>query len=417
MEYLHLEVTNSITNNKSKRITSLSEDGIIKPIEIFHEFDRIIPWSENTLIDGHVFAVLLYALSRDKPLKIHGTVSRSALRNIEELQLVWCRWKPSIYKKIEIIPDKIYDTLKLSAEEKAISAFSGGMDSTFTALRHTKILPEKTRYPLRSALMVHGFDVDLYNHSDFEKLAKRVTPLLNDLNLDLRTIRTNSRELKFQDWEDTHGLELAACLHMYNEEFRFGLIGSSHSYDSLKFPWGSTPVTDPLISNHGFSIIYDGAGFSRNDKASIIKDFPIACQTLKVCWSGSDQSGNCGKCEKCVRTQLNFLAAGVTTPLPCFPHELDIQNINSINIEGPSKLKALKSISTYAKKNNIQGEWLKLLDARIATWQQPDVSVLTKRKKGGIIKRFIINILTCLGLSEPAKKIWRKIRRNLQKNT
>lgn len=416
MEYLHLEVSNSIIDGKSRRITRLRWDGTVKPIEIFYEFDRIIPWSENTVLDGHVFAILLYAASQGKPLKVHGTVSHSALRNIEELQLAWCRWKPDSYKKIEIIPDRVEHTRKIRTEEKAISAFSGGVDATFTALRHTKILPDLLRYPLRSVLMVHGFDVEIYNKEDFEQLTRRVRPTLDFLGLELRAIRTNSREINLQNWKDSHGLELAACLHMCSDEFEFGLIGSSYSYDTLELPWGSNSATDHLISGNNFSIVHDGAGFSRTDKVVVIKGFPIACKTLKVCWAGADQSGNCGKCEKCVRTQLNFLAAGVTTTPPCFPKELNIEHINDINIHTISccQFAELVDIAAHAKKHNTGGEWTPVLEARIAL-RRPEDANYSAKQDGGLIKRTFIKLFSTLGLSEPAKKIWRSARRELLK--
>lgn len=415
MGYLHLEVDNSLIDNKSRRVTRIREDGVAKPIEIFHEFDRIIPWTGDTLLDGHVFIILLYAASRGKALRVHGAVSRYAMRNIEELQLAWQRWKPALYKKIEIIPDRILDAQRKFDDEKAISAFSGGVDAMFTALRHAKSLPRNVSYPLKSTLMVHGFDIDVYNKDGFEQLAKRVKPLLDDLNLELRVIRTNSRELKLQDWQDSFALELAGCLHMCSDEFQFGLIGSSEPYDALVLPWGSNPVTDNLISGNLFSIIHDGAGFSRTDKVAEIRRFPLACQTLKVCWAGMDQSGNCGKCEKCVRTQMNFLAAGAVSMPPCFPGELDIKLIDGIQIENTAQLAEMTSIVEYAASHKVRGPWLDRLNQKIATWKPADAAALARRKNGGLLKRGAAKIIIALGLGDPAKKIWRKARRAVLK--
>ncbi len=411
MEYLNLEVSNSVAGGKSKRVTSLYAGGATKKIEIFYEFDRIIPWSEDTLLDGHVLAVLLYASSQGKDLKVHGTLSRTAMRNIEELLMAWGRWKPDIYKKISILPDRVVDTRKQHAEERAISAFSGGVDAMFTALSHTSLLPEAVRYPLGSVLMVHGFDVDIYNSTAFEQLTKRVRPALDSLSLELRTLRTNSRELKLQDWDYSHGLELAACLHMYSDEFAFGLIGSTDPYEALVLPWGSNPVTDHLMSGGNFSIVHDGAGFSRTEKVAKISAYPFACKALKVCWAGSDQSGNCGKCEKCVRTQLNFLAVGVQGAVPCFPGEFDINNINTIQLNNLVQIGEMVSIAEYAKAHNVSGEWLTVLNARIAKWQPPDPKLLARQKNGGFLKRAGVKLLTDIGLAEPVKKLWRRIKR------
>ncbi len=360
---------------------------------------------------------MLYACKLGKPLKIHGAISRTALRNIDELQSAWGKWKPEIYKKIEIIPDYVDNKIRRQIGGKTIAAFSGGVDATFTALRHTKILPENLRYPLSSVLMVHGFDVDVYNYRDFKQLTKRVSPLLQDLNLEFKTIRTNSRDLKLQDWNDSHGLELAACLHMLSDEFEFGIIGSSGSYDNFLMPWGSSPVTDHLISGSQLSIIHDGAGFSRTEKVAGILNFPVACKTIKVCWSGADQSGNCGKCEKCVRTQLNFLAAGALSTPQCFPTRLNMEDIINAQNNRHTPLRDMRSLLAYAKAHNIDGEWLSIVKKGIEEREGKTTSSNTVAAASGInpIKGQLAKIISALGFEEAAKKSWRLARRSIIK--
>jgi hypothetical protein len=418
MEYLHLEVSDSVSGDKSKRVTHLREDGSSKKIDVFYEFDRIVQWSENTLLDGHVFAILLYALSRGKPLKVHGTISHMAMRNLEELQSAWCMWRPELYKKIEIIPDKIDYTSKIRKEEKAISLFSGGVDSIYTALRHKRLLAKNVHYPLTSVLMVHGFDVDMYNGDGFSKLTRRVRPIVDDLGLEFRTLRTNSRELKIQEWDYSHGLELAACLHICSDEFDFGLIGSSGPYDSFGIPWGSSPVTDHLISGNNFSIVYDGGGTFRTDKVKALINYPLACQALKVCYEAGDQSGNCGNCEKCIRTKLNFLAAGATSMPNCFPNGFDIQQIKNITINPSGQFREYRRIVKYARSNNIAGEWISIIERQIAEWEKTTPSMaanIIKKKNASFIKKFLAKLCVVLHIDEPAKKIWRKLRRTILK--
>ncbi len=400
MSYLlHLSVSNSITDGKSLRITKLSEDNVI-PIELFHEFDCDIPFSETTLLDGHVLTLLLYIMSRGKPLRVHGNLSHGGMRNMEELQLIWSRWKPENYRKIEIIPDSVVDGRRIGPN-KAISAFSGGVDATFTAIRHTKLLPESTRYPLTDVMMVHGFDVGLSNNIFFEQLKIRVKPLLNELGLSLRTIRTNSKELGLQHFSDSFALELAGCMHMHSEEFQYGLIGSSEPYDALVLPWGSSPVTDHLISGDRFSIIHDGAGFSRTDKVAAVARYPTACKTVKVCWEeGTNQSENCGRCQKCVRTKLNFLSVG--SPIPeSLPGGLNLDDIRDMNINHRLEISELAGIIKYAKAHSIIGEWITVLERRISRG-------LTTYERS-LPRKVIMDTLKAIGLKGPLKKIWRKI--------
>lgn len=47
------------------------------------------------------------------------------------------------------------------------------------------------------------------------------------------------------------------------------LIPSTYRYDEL-LPWGSQPLTDPLLGTSRLTIVHDGADFSRADKIGTI---------------------------------------------------------------------------------------------------------------------------------------------------
>jgi len=215
-----------------------------------------------------------------------------------------------------------------------------------------------------TVLAVHGFDVSLSNATDFQELIDRTAPIRAQAGVHLRTLRTNSKELRLQKWEDSFGAQLAACMHLLSAEFSTALIGSSEPYDALVLPWGSNPVTDHLLSGGNLTIVHDGAAFSRTDKIAFLSGVPSAVQSLKVCWEGKQQGRNCGVCEKCVRTQLNFLAIGVTQP-PCFDAPLDLQRIPTIRIRNEALLAEFASILQYAEGRKINAEWVRLLRKRI----------------------------------------------------
>lgn len=411
---IHLRVSNSVKNGKSRRITQLSKDDGSKPIEIFYEFDRIIPFTDSSTLDGHVLAVLLYLAGQRLPVRVHGSLSATCLRNMREIQLAWKRWRPKLYGCVEIIPDNVVKVPSPIVQNHAIAAFSGGVDATFTALSHTKLLPELVRYPLQSVLMVKGFDVDLDNNHDFKQLVNRVKPLLNELNLDLRTMSTNSRELRIQNWYYSSGMELAGCLQMLSDEFQFGLMGSSNSYESLAIPSGSSPIFDHLMTTDRMSIIHDGAGFCRTEKVHAITKFPTALKTLKVCWSGADQSNNCGRCEKCIRTRLNFIAANYPNP-DCFKGNLDLELIKDIYVENECQLNELKGILTYAQEHNISGLWADSLMQRINSWIPVDDEILNRRRYGSPTKKAVVKVIEKAGMRKPIQKIWRTSRRGVFK--
>lgn len=413
---LHLHVLNEEKDAKTTRTTRLTQDdNKTKPIDVFYEFDRIVPWHEDTPVDGNVFGVLLYAMSVGQDFHVHGPVTYTAMRNLEEFQDVWARWRPDMYTKIDIIPERIIRVQKNIENEKAIAAFSGGVDAIYTALRHTQDLPEKLRYPVTSTLLVHGMDVDVYNYDDFNGLKNRVKPLLDELGLELRTVRSNTRELRIQDWSHSPSLQLAACLYMLGEEFAYGLIGSSYPYEQIVVNKGATPITDNLIRGDHFSIIHDGCGAARTDKIKLIAGNETACDVLKVCWKSKDQSVNCGECEKCIRTRMNFWAIGYKGDLPCFPDNFDLEKIKDLTIQFDGQYRELKATLQTAHDNGVSGAWMDALQARLDIWEPTDAKTIQRQRYGSPLKNALKKVVIAVGLEEPVKKAWRSFKRKYAK--
>jgi hypothetical protein len=66
---------------------------------------------------------------------------------------------------------------------------------------------------------------------------------------------------------------------------------------------------------------------------------------------------NCGTCEKCVRTKLNFLAAGLTLP-EALAEAPDPGQIRQLNASSEVKLAFLDDILTFAKRRGTQEYWI-----------------------------------------------------------
>ena len=176
---------------------------------------------------------------------------------------------------------------EIRGDRRAIAAFSGGVDSVFTILRHNRDHLGNASYPLHhSVLMVHGFDVPLSSPEQLVSLRERTKPLLDELKLKSLTMRTNLKEINLQDWEDSFMAQLACCLHNYSHNFYYALVGSSEPDDGSVLPWGSNPATDYLLSGGTMRLVHDGAGFSRTEKVAYIANNRTASRVLKVCWEG-----------------------------------------------------------------------------------------------------------------------------------
>jgi len=396
---LHLELSDARGGPTVVREARLSCDGSLGSQKISYEIVGGIQPEEPAVLDGFVFGIFLHAMTNGTSLTVHGALSRSALYNLNELQSCWALWYPQRYKRIEIKPERIVDIGRGGPARRAIAAFSGGSDSTFTLLRHRKGLLGPASRDLDAAVMVHGFDTDLANVDHLQKLIERRKPFLDDLGLELKIIRTNIKGLGLQNWEDGHGAMLASCLHQFAGAFDTGLIASSNPYDELEFPWGSNPITDRLLSGDQFEIVHDGAGYAKIEKIALISQHPLAMAGLRVCYEGTEQYRNCGHCGKCVRSHLAFMAVGLMEP-PCFDGPLELADIDALQTHSMLQYNRLKRIAAYADERGVKDEWLRRVKRRLASYRRQ----VRRRNRRARIAGNTISVLARLGLKDGIKR-------------
>jgi hypothetical protein len=318
--------------------------------------------------DSFAIATLFLAMQAGQPLVIHGKVSPSLLANLEEFAAIWARWKPDRYHAVAISADREEEP-DTGAPEEALVAFSGGIDCCYTAYRHAKGLAGRQSKKVTAGLMVHGFDISLEDTRAFDAALQGSQRMLDSLGMALVPLATNWRQLPI-DWNDGHGAALGAALSLFGWRFRYGLIGSGEPYELLPIPWGSTPLTDPLFSSATFAVLHDGAAASRTEKVAVISQWADGCRHLRVCWEGEHKDRNCGCCEKCMRTVLNFRAAGVSCP-PCFGHVVTNKMIGNIRINSIPQYNELVSIVAYAETaGRGNQDWAKVLRRRLNRYKK-----------------------------------------------
>jgi hypothetical protein len=358
---LHFDMSERRTADSIRRESTLAADGESGRIVVEHEiFDTTI--GDLPVLDGPVQSVLLHCMERGRPLRIHGNLSASALYNLHEFQRAWSLWRPNLYHRIDLIPDSV--VLERPRSTRTMQAFSGGMDASFTLVSHKYLHKDRGGFEVSAGLLVHGFDVPYDNTPGFARLVERVKKTLDRAGLEVKLMRTNSKALAIQGWEDSSALQLTACVHQFSDQYGRALMGSTDAYDELIIPWGSNVITDHLLSGDMMKIVHDGAGYSRTEKAELLLGFPFVVEGLKVCWEGQDPEKNCGKCEKCLRTRLNFAAAGCNDP-PCFPGQFDENMLSELVAETSAQLAELEGISTFLRRRRLSYPWVNALRRRI----------------------------------------------------
>jgi len=278
--------------------------------------------------DPFVIGLVHLAMSVGEGVLVHGKVSPSLLQNLEVFQQAWSAWKPDRYRPVEIRAESEEEP-DLPRRSGAISGFSGGVDSCFTAFRHARGVTTHRPFPLQASVMVQGFDIPLDDVDGYGRAAAKAERQLDGLGVELYRVATSFRKQPV-DWVDAFGAGLAAVLALFQRRFRAGLIAQGVSFDSYKtFVVGSNSLTDPLLSSSSFRVVPDGAGFTRIDKIAALAPWKDGLEDLRVCARNKVRDENCCVCEKCVRNILSFRALGLELPTS-LPHDVTDEQIRSL---------------------------------------------------------------------------------------
>lgn len=335
--------------------------------------------------DPFVVAALFSAMRAPADLIVHGEVSPSLLRNLAEYQAIWHAWGGGRYTPIEIRAEIEREAPKAKGD-LSVAAFSGGMDSAYTVYRHHRDLVGRRRRDIRAGLFLHGLDIPLNQPEAYLQAAKKAGRMLESLDIEMIPMASNHKWLGI-DLDEGQAAILASCMMLLSGKFSSGLIASSYPYADLVVPWGSSPVSDHLLSSAGFPIVHDGAESTRIDKTLALKGWPAALEELRVCVGPDSRYENCCRCDKCKRVILYFRIAGMGLP-PAFKQDVSALQLLSIKPRSPASLRTARLLQSIARARGARGAWmftysLALLfnSLLVALKERPLVRRLRKRGK------------------------------------
>ena len=276
-----------------------------------------------------IAALLMPAMRLGRSLRINLPVSSQFYRNMQRFMEIVHVWWPE-YRPVAIETGEIADT---AGNGTAVGCFfSGGVDSFYTVLKNAE-REASSNSIISHLLFIHGFDIGLQANRIYRLAYDNISSAAARFGINLLQCTTNIREVlceEYASWPYCHGLLMASTALGIEKFWRQVYIPSSHKYSDL-FPWGSHPLTDPLISTDAVPFIHDGCEASRTNKVlwQVAKS-DIALDYLRVCWRNRFGKYNCGECEKCIRTMINLEVAGVLSKCKTFDRQLlhsDVANI------------------------------------------------------------------------------------------
>src|SRR5271157_106852 len=296
-----------------------SEAGNFTPFEIVIGVPRAyVGWLDLT---GNPFVptLLLLAGVLGERLRLEGTVSPLLLGNTKKASALIRSWWGIAPAAVEAEP--------LAAERRPGKAtalfFTRGVDSWYSALRD-----RADEHPRQITHLLYSPDLDRQYSPGTRRRALELTrEAAGCMGLPLIPISHNGRDLldRFINWELAHGGVLAGIGLALGGWVADVLTASTMDSNHL-IPWGSDPNLDPLWSTERTTIHVDGVEVTRTNKVISIAPSDVALARLKVCWR-EDIDTNCGRCEKCLRTQCALAIAGALERAPVFLEPLTLQAV------------------------------------------------------------------------------------------
>jgi hypothetical protein len=277
----------------------------------------LIPTSEALIA-----LTLIPCMFSNLNIRYHGNISEVFYENLKTIMEIYHAW----YQHLSIIEIKGFEKVKYPHETDGRSGvfFSSGVDSFYSLL--------KNKEDITDLIYIHGFDISLDQTSRREQTSKLVRNAAENLNINVIEVETNARDflVNFGPWNKLgHGAALYCTAHLLSHSFNKIYIASSHTYANLH-PVGTHPLLDPLWSSEKMTFIHDGCEATRIEKVEYIADFPVALNSIRVCWK-KDSSLNCGECDKCVRTMLNLYAIDKLDECSTFDKKLELKNIMKLH--------------------------------------------------------------------------------------
>jgi hypothetical protein len=206
--------------------------------------------------------------------------------------------------------------------------FSGGIDSLATLRGNRVHYPPEHPGFIKDGLLIYGLEVR--DPKEFDHVLKSVFILARDAGVTLIPVYTNIKDLGPENgkvfWEDfwIHefmGATFSATAHAFSKRLSSLSINSCHDIPNL-MPYASHPLLNPNFSSSDLKIRHEGIHLSRYEKTKLISDWDLALQHLRVCNRTefyTDNTLNCGLCEKCVRTMLALEGSGALERTTAFP--------------------------------------------------------------------------------------------------
>lgn len=260
--------------------------------------------------------MLPFAVSSGEDIVLSLPVDPRLLENVRGLMRFWHAARPDL-RPVHV--DAPADTSSREPGHRLGMFFSGGIDSTFTLLRHDHVASGCGSGIVDDLIFVAGLDVPISNPAEVQLAEERLGRVAAAHGKNLIRIDTNLKQLDtpfLTDWLLFYGCALGAVGHLLPGRFAEIIISAGLCYGDGPIT-GSHPIAVPLLGSRQLRFVLDGASITRLEKTQQVAAAGDPLKSVRVCWE-SARHDNCSRCHKCLLTMVTLDLAGLRGKAECF---------------------------------------------------------------------------------------------------
>ena len=281
--------------------------------------------ADHVTADANVALLAAYPLAMstgERRLKLDGAVPPRLADGVRAAMALAVERTPALRPvRLEVLERGTAAAAKPAQREAAL-CLSGGVDALAALQENLEALPPDHPARFRRGLFVFGLNsFDFMDGREvparariYEAQAERLTEFGGALGIDVMRATTNLRSLypNFEAWSAAvNNTPLTAIGHALRTHLSGLAIASTGLGVDTRIQ--QHPFMDSLFATHDFDVHPVQQMLTRVKKVQRLAAWSEGLAVLRVCFLMELPTGpvlNCGRCEKCIRTMLELLAAG-----------------------------------------------------------------------------------------------------------
>ncbi len=265
--------------------------------------------------DGFLVSVLPMAMMearKDKELEIvcEAPVSKKLYHQLVSYYIPTLCKNISYYEPVTISTEIAED--KLDSMNAVGTGISGGVDSSYTIAKYMN--PEQGVYKLTHGIF---FNIGIYGGYDSASermLESKAEKIAKDTGIAYLCVKSNAcKDLYGKAHAPIVPFVFMGAVLCLQKMFDVYYYSSGFAAEEFSFEDADAAYYDCLnvqcLSTESMQFYSSGIEAARLEKVKYITEHPFTYESLSVCLTEDQHSGNCGRCAKCTRTMAELECA------------------------------------------------------------------------------------------------------------